>query len=306
MAIKFGRVPAPFERRIIDKPTGWRGGTRTIRGVCLHSMVGFLEGTEGFFSNPNDTGWFVLTDFGVGGSADGERDGEVRMWNDPFGERIPASNNWGSLAEKSISGDGIAFVQRYGEDAINGDLASIERSDGGDTDTPVSAKQFEGICQTAAWVVDQARIPWHVWPENNDGVKAIYWHTEFVTKDCPFPPVKTRTTAIINRVGEILKQHQEGSFKPTPPPAFDGTDKTVDGRVYHASKRTVTIDIDELNFRQRPDPSSPMTRSPMKQGRTFRVLYWVKGADVGGVDRWWVATRGHFVWSGGTAEKPGA
>ena len=306
-AITFGRVPAPFERRIMDKPKGWRRGTRTIRGVCLHSMIGFLQGTESYFMNPNEPhGWNALTDFGIGGSKDGARDGAVWMWNDPFGNRIPFANGWDE-AGPDIEGDGIAFVDRYGQGAINSDLASVERSDGGDTNTPVSAAQFEAICQTVAWVIDQARIPWSTWPKNNDGVHALYWHSEFAVKQCPFPPVKERTKAIIERVGEILKQHQEGGYaKPKRPPTFDGTDKTVDGRLYHAAERTVTISVDELNFRQQPDPASSMTRSPMRTGKTFRVLYWVEGADVGGVNAWWVTRRGHFVWCGGTAERPGA
>lgn len=131
-------------------------------------MVGSLWGTDGWFRRgAASTG---LTDYGIGGSTDGEEwDGVIFRWNDPRGKRatiymkegrylkrkspgaeamtVSANRSgWANGGSDGLEGDGPLFVRTLGVSAINRDLVSIERSDGGDTSTPISVKQFESIC----------------------------------------------------------------------------------------------------------------------------------------------------------------
>src|SRR5690606_35054844 len=108
-----------------------------------------------------------------------------------------------------LEGDGPAFVRRLGIAAINRDLVSIERSDGGIEQTPMSLKQFEAICALTAHWFDVARVPWDRFPVNPAfGVSTHMLHYEFASKDCPFRPVVSRIADIQNRVRQILKAGQ--------------------------------------------------------------------------------------------------
>ena len=89
-----------------------------------------------------------------------------------------------------------------------------------------------------------------------------------------------------------------------PPPPFDGSDKTINGKVFNADARTVKVAVDELNCRRFADPDSCMTRAPLTKGQTFRAIYWVEGEEVDGENRWWVTKRGSRIWAGGTVQKP--
>jgi len=82
------------------------------------------------------------TAYGVGGSTDGPQwDGVILRWNDPRGRR----SAWANGGSDGLEGDGPLFVRTRGVNAINRDLVSIERSDGANPATPVSAKQAESI-----------------------------------------------------------------------------------------------------------------------------------------------------------------
>jgi hypothetical protein len=154
-----------------------------------------------------------LTDYGIGGSTDGALDGAIWRWNDPTGRR----SGWANGGSDGLEGDGPAFVQKLGVNAINRDLVSIERSDGGDINTSMSPKQFEAICQLTAYWFDQAQVPHDAFPVNPKvGVVTHMLHKEFATKDCPFPPVYNRITEIQDRVRAILKQYQETAGAPAP------------------------------------------------------------------------------------------
>ena len=140
MAIAYGRlVHPPFRERLIsDAQThAWDDlGPRQPVGVCFHTMVGTLWGTDGYFRS----GAPALTDYGIGGSTDGPHwDGVILRWNDPRGRR----SGWANGGVDGLEGDGPLFVRTLGVSAINRDLVSIERSDGGDITTPMSPKQFE-------------------------------------------------------------------------------------------------------------------------------------------------------------------
>ena len=142
MPITFGRVAhPPFRDRLIPnaQTTAWDDlGQRTPVGVCWHTMVGTLWGTDTYFR----TGAPALTDYGVGGATDGPNwDGVILRWNDPRGRR----SGWANGGSDGLEGDGPLFVRTRGVAAINRDLVSIERSDGANPATPVSAKQAESI-----------------------------------------------------------------------------------------------------------------------------------------------------------------
>jgi hypothetical protein len=223
LALTFGNVPhPPFEDRYIpdSQTSAWDDlGQRRALGVCGHSMIGSLAGTDKWFRDgvPNpDHKARGLTDYGIGNSTDGALDGVIWRWNDPKGRR----SGWANGGSDGLEGDGPAFVRTLGVNAINRDLVSIERSDGGNTETPMSPKQFESICQLTAHWFDQAHVPWDAFPVNpNYGIVTHMLHFEFATKACPFSPVRTRITEIQDRIRTILKAAQvtEGEPAPSPP-----------------------------------------------------------------------------------------
>lgn len=222
MAITYGNVKhPPFEDRLI--PSSENGawddlGQRKALGVCQHSMVGTLTGTDKWFRfNPVTGRWPTgLTDYGIGGSTDGSLDGVIYRWNDPLGRRA----GWANGGSDGLEGDGPAFVRTLGVNAINRDLVSIERSDGGNINNPMSPKQFEGICQLTAYWFDQAKVPYTSFPTNPAvGIVTHMIHKEFATKDCPFPSVYNKITEIQDRVRVILKAAQE-TATPTPVPEW--------------------------------------------------------------------------------------
>ena len=221
MALTFGRVPhPPFVDRMIpnSQTSAWNDlGQRVPKGTCQHSMVGYLNTTDRWFRDDPNTGRRAsgLTDYGVGGSADGpELDGVIYRWNDPRGRRA----GWANGGSDGLEGDGIAFVRTLGVNAINRDLVSIERSDGGDINTPLSPKQFESLCQLHAYWHDQAKVPYTDFPKNPALTLVMYLeHREFATKACPFAPVRNEVDRIQARIREIMKQYQ-GEITPKPQP----------------------------------------------------------------------------------------
>ena len=179
-----------------------------------------LWGTDTYFR----TGAKALTDYGIGGSTDGPNwDGVILRWNDPLGRR----SGWANGGSDGLEGDGPLFVRTLGITAINRDLVSIERSDGGDIETPMSPKQFEAICQLSAYWFDQAKVPWNSFPLNpnvGSGIVTHMLHREFATKGCPWAAVADQIDRIQNRIRAILKAAQTDSDQipptvspPTPP-----------------------------------------------------------------------------------------
>jgi hypothetical protein len=202
----FGRVPhPPYVDKIVTN-SAWNDlGPRNALGVCRHSMYGTLQGSYNYIK-PGGGGQ-ALWDYSVGGATDGANDGVIWRHNDPKGRR----SGWANGGSDGLEGDGPLFVRTLGIDAINRDIVSIERSDGGNYNSqPMSAKQFESISQLVAWVFDQARVPWNQYPFNpHVGCVTDMLHKEFATKDCPFPPVYSEITRLQNRTRSIMKQWQE-------------------------------------------------------------------------------------------------
>lgn len=195
-------------------------------------MIGSLWGTDGWFRRGAASDG--LTDYGVGNDCDGAQwDGVIIRWNDPRGRAAKVNYDggagavsanragWANGGSDGLEGDGPLFVRTLGVSAINRDLVSIERSDGGDLNRPMSAKQFESIAALSAYWFDQAGVPWDRFPVNPaHGIVTHFLHLEFATKNCPFPPVTNRIDELQNRIRQILKAAQTRTSVPAPvPPA---------------------------------------------------------------------------------------
>lgn len=215
--IVYGRVPHPaYQDRIVANSTAWNDlGNRIIRGGVWHRMLGTLVGTDGYFRGAARTR--ALTDYGVGVGIDGENDGVVFRWNDPRSRRSP----WANGPVSGPYGDGKAFIDRYGVNATQRDLVSIEIS--GQQATPLTEPSRQAIAALTAYWADQYRVPHTDFPAvPNEGRSFVIWHEELTFgtgKRCPFEVVKAETDALIERTKAILKRHQELNFPvPLPPP----------------------------------------------------------------------------------------
>jgi hypothetical protein len=74
------------------------------------------------------------------------------------------------------------------------------------------------------------------------------------------------------------------------PSVWDGTDKTVNGNVFHAFGRRVQLKAG-ARFRQFAGPAAADTRAPAKAGESVRVEWAVRGDN----GWWWVTDAGHRV-----------
>ncbi len=79
---------------------------------------------------------------------------------------------------------------------------------------------------------------------------------------------------------------------------------TVNNVVFHPADRRVESNIDGLRRRKWAHSQACQTGDPLNRGDRIRALFWVKGENVEGNERWWVAEDGSRIWSGGTVEKP--
>jgi hypothetical protein len=288
----FGRVPHPpvTDRVIPDAHNvAWsRLGERTVRGVVYHRMLGSLWGTDGWFRTLDQAngdpggGRLGLTDYGIdAGSA------SLLKWNEPTGIARPSVPGGGfASADRSgyasggpggPSGDGVAFVQRFGGIAINRDLCSIEISGGYDDD--VSPAAFERIAQLSAYWADQARIPWSEYPTDREtGLAFTYWHNEFQTeKPCPGARVMALTGQLIERTKAILRQHQEATTAttttPAPattttaPPQLPGADARLPPGMTPAMARERFGVLTTARGRYAFDPTGSVSRLWVEEGR---------------------------------------
>lgn len=224
----FGNVTHPpyQDRLVTDEQSGaWDDlGKRSPYGVVQHSMIGSLVGTDSWFRRGIGVS-DGLTDYGVGNSTDGPSlDGVIFRWNDPLGIAHPGVSpnraGWANGGSDGLEGDGPAFVQKLGVNAINRNMVSIERSDGGEYATQgMSEKQFESLAKLTARWFDYDRVPWDLYPFNPHVACVTHMlHKEFATKDCPFPPVYNRIDELQNRIRAILKAGQTASTDPSVPP----------------------------------------------------------------------------------------
>ncbi len=185
--------PAMVERIIPPgQNTAWDDlGPRVIRGVCLHRMLGTLDGTDAWFRGGGRAA--ARTDFGIG-------DGRIFQWTPLTGRMAP----WASGPANDVEGDGVAFVRRYGIAAVNRDLVSIEVA--GHYDTPIPAADWARLVELVAWIAAAwLQVDAATWPRNREGMHAVYGHFEFAAKPCPGPALLGRVTALIDDVGARLR-----------------------------------------------------------------------------------------------------
>lgn len=121
--------------------------------VCMHTMVGSLLGTERYFKQQGYGG--TESHFGVGGSSDRSRDGQVRQWQDTAHQ-----------ADANLDG--------------NWHVLSIETSDGGDPSRPWSTKQLNAIVNTIAWLCRTHDIPPVLIPDTRPGRRGLAYHRQGV------------------------------------------------------------------------------------------------------------------------------
>ena len=119
--------------------------------VCVHTMVGFLAGTESMF---HQDGWSgTESHFGVGGPADGALDGTVYQWVDTDDQ-----------ADANLQG--------------NHRLISIETSDGGDETNPWSDAQLDAITSLVVWACRTHDIPAELIADSAPGRRGIGYHRQ--------------------------------------------------------------------------------------------------------------------------------
>ena len=214
--LTFGKVPMPaYTNRLIPDSLNWAWdnlGARRLYGVVQHTMVTGLWSCDSYFRSGSAAG---LTDFGIGGATDGADDGRILMWNDPTGKgysnpKISANRwPWASGPVNGPNGDAPQFINKYGPNAVNGYLVSIERSDGGDPNIGPSEKYIESFTKLTAYYADQGKIPYDQYPYNpNTDCWSYFWHSEINSgKTCP-AGAKPATDEIQQEVIKILKQYQ--------------------------------------------------------------------------------------------------
>lgn len=222
----FGLVPHPaYQNRLVtDAQNGaWDDlGKKWIGGVVWHRMVGSLSGTDGWFRRGAASNG--LTSYGVGCAAmDGASlAGVIYVWNDPRGYAYPGiSPNrapWASgvYSASASFGDGQAFVNEFGVNAVNAGQAAIEIS--GNYDTPLDDKCRASICALTAFWADQNKIPYDVFPQwPGHDYSFVRWHVEFcgeAEKPCPGTVVRNETDALIEQTRAILTQYQSSGTTP--------------------------------------------------------------------------------------------
>lgn len=118
--------------------------------LIFHTMIGFLAGTEAWFKRGGFKG--TESTFGVGGPADGSRDGELWQWQDMH-----------RMADAQYAGNAYAN--------------SVETSDGTHPNHPWSSKQLETLVRLT---VDWCRMtgnPCRVVTAPNQ--RGLGWHSQF-------------------------------------------------------------------------------------------------------------------------------
>lgn len=122
--------------------------------LCFHTMAGFLAGTESTFTNKP----LVDSHFGVGGPADGAKDGVVWQWVD-------------TATRSGANVDG------------NPEVVSIETSDGNVNPTPKwSDKQLDALVKLGAWVCLTHKIPPVLINGTKPGTRGIGYHRQGVVR----------------------------------------------------------------------------------------------------------------------------
>jgi hypothetical protein len=223
-----GLIPLPtiINKLIPDaQNSAWDNlGQRTVKGFVLHRMLGSLDGTDVYFrgmANAQQTRSGGLTDYGQNATT-----GTVYQWNDPLGLPHPGVSpnraGWASgvfNVNGDAYGDGLAFEQKYGLNAINRDQVSWEVD--GTYGDPWSDAAMQIAAQACAHYAHDYGIPWDQFPiAPQDGFSFVRWHQEITgpaEKICPGPVVMQQTDVFIQKTKAIMQMAQTGTA-PQPMP----------------------------------------------------------------------------------------
>ena len=192
--------------------------------VCLHTMVGTLAGTDGYFTSGNGAGYLgTESHYGVGGKwgADATRgwDGHVKQWQDRA--YIADANLQGKYRVISVeTADNAARPIQPWTPAQCESLARIiawESSTAAHADCPTT------------WQCHQTGIPISLVPDSKPGRRGVAYHRQGVDpwrvdggewwsesdgKDCP-------TQARIDQIPGILARARQIAGGATPTPQED-------------------------------------------------------------------------------------
>lgn len=284
------KVPfPPFSKRLLAPKIGNgmdSGPTDRKGNTVWHTMVGTLSGTDAWFRRPEVA---AATNWGIGGSLDGDLDGVIYQWVEIPGSLIPwASGPWIYPGE----GDGLKYVNTWGVYGINAYADSIEFS--GQPTTKMTLKQWlNGMWLTAA-IIHAA---------NRDSEQFLWnmHHVEFCTRKtklCPFARIANYTLEYQQGITYIL-QHYEGKLVPdtvsvaglnVPLPLGKATVDPIpmpDKPIFVAIPPQQVVLRKGATLRQYGSTTSKVYRVVDKPERPTVIGYY-HGESVHGSDKWYV------------------
>lgn len=125
-----------------------REGMRAHNVLCVHTAVGYLAGTEDYFSRTQ-----IDSHFGVGNPTDGVNDGAVWQWID-------------------------TNIQSHANLNGNHEVISVETADGGNPNNPWSPKALDALVNLGVWVCKTHNIPPRLIDGNEPGSRGIAYHRQ--------------------------------------------------------------------------------------------------------------------------------
>jgi hypothetical protein len=285
-----GKTPFPpiTIRPLPDKfGNGMDRGTRKRTGnTVAHSMLGTLDGSDAYFRRSDVA---ASTDYGIGGSLDGIKNGTIYQWVDVHSNRIPwASGPW----HYPGYGDGLKYFQTYGIYGINAYAESIEMS--GQQSTVVTTEQWQ-------------KFVWLVAAINHDAGRSadeFFWsmhHREFCTpsyKDCPWPRVYNYTNEYLKAIsdlmlsyeGKTISDHAMIAGKAIPLPIGQGTQPDVPAPnhpIFVAFDTKKTAETYNASLRQYGNTTA-LIYDHVVAGTVITLVGYYIGQMVNGSDKWYV------------------
>ena len=251
------------------------------KGIVLHRSEGTWQGNMASFGDPSFgglTGWQVNADTG-----------ELMRFLDVRNPKQSHMTPWASgpfNKNGDAYGDGLAYEQKYGINAINRDEDAIEIT--GFYADPVSQAAWDTLAAFSAPMAHDYGIPWDQWPiAPQDGFSFYRWHQEIcgpIEKVCPGGTVMNGTPALIEAVRTILHQYQTGTQAGAPAPTYAPKHPlprqtfTANGTIYWyapATLKTVTT-VTPLEY---GDANAAPTGAPIGPGLTVNISHVCIGSD---------------------------
>lgn len=192
---------------------------------------------------------------------------------------------------------GREIIQKFGADP-NVVSLTIE-CEGYTNNMPLTGAQMDSVVwQVATWQ-KQYGIP----------DRYVIRHADINQVDRPYCPNPNFFNEVKRRLADAAVDVEPIYAKPSIVETSSGPwagvhDVTVNSAVFHADKRTVTVNVDGLKRRLYASSTSAETAVPFKNDAEIAVLGWVNGERVEGESRWWIASDYSRIWVGGTKQKP--